>query len=235
LEKIVQLPIDLPFPDRTTLHQLFFEQFQELLADQPGSNAGTTDFGNLFHDGLKHFLITPRACKRLVNVLRFALPPLKGEVYWPDMVGVACLMAFAPQVVRIITTHTEQFVGNTDSRDDRKDTERFYKEWPGSVASRDRNAVKGIVRRLFPKADHAFGGSGHGSDWEPRWRRELRICSEVHFDKYFRLTVPSGAISETEWKDIIGLMADRGAFRERLLRTCHQTGRERYVSQAKEM
>jgi len=234
LEKIVQLPIELPAPDRTTLHQLFLEQLQELLGDVPESASATTDFGNIFHDGLKHFLVTPRACKRLVNVLRFTFPPLRGEVYWPDIVGVTCLTAFAPQVVRVITTHAEQFVGHSDHRKDRKEVEQFHKGWLGSVNAPDRSAVEGIVRRLFPKTDYALGGSRDGSDWEVRWRVELRVRSEAHFEKYFRLSVPSGAMSEAEWREFVGLLEDRDAFKRRLLETCGRAGRRGFVTQAKE-
>jgi predicted KAP-like P-loop ATPase len=234
LEKIVQLPIDLPAPDRTTLHQLFLEQLQELLGDHDGLQSALTDFGNVFHDGLSHFLVTPRACKRLMNVLRFTLPPLRSEVYWPDMVGVACLTAFAPQVVRTITAHPDQFIGHSDFRDDRKGAGRFHKRWLGSVSARDRSAVEGIVRRLFPKADAALGGPAHGGDWEARWRLELRVRSETHFEKYFRLSVPSGAMSEAEWQALVGTLEDRDAFKQGLLETCGRTGRRGFVSQAKE-
>jgi predicted KAP-like P-loop ATPase len=234
LEKIVQLPIDLPAPDRTTLHQLFLEQLQELLSDQPESASATTDFGNIFHDGLKHFLLTPRACKRLVNVLRFTLPPLRGEVYWPDIVGVVCLTAFAPQVVRVITAHSEQFVGHSDHRKDRKEVERFHKRWLGSVNARDRSAVEGIVRRLFPNVDYALGGSMYGSGWEARWRVELRVRSEAHFEKYFRLSVPSGAMSEAEWQEFIGLLGDSDAFKRRFLETCGRAGGRGFLTQVKE-
>lgn len=234
LEKIVQLPIDLPAPDRTTLHQLFLEQFQELLGDVPESASATTDFGNIFHDGLKHFLVTPRACKRLVNVLRFTFPPLRGEVYWPDVVGVACLTAFAPQVVRVITTHAEQFVGHSDRHEDRKEAERFHRGCLDSVNATERKAVEGIVRRLFPKADHALGGSMYGGGWETRWRVELRVRSEAHFEKYFRLSIPSGAMTEAEWQGFVGLLEDVDAFGRRLLETCGRAGRRSFVTQAKE-
>jgi predicted KAP-like P-loop ATPase len=234
LEKIVQLPIDLPAPDRITLHQLFFEQLQELLGNQDGLQGVNTEFGNIFHDGLKHFLVTPRACKRLMNVLRFTLPPLRGEIYWPDMIGVGCLTAFAPQVVRTITAHADQFIGHSDFQGDRKDAERFHKRWLGQVDARDCNAVAGIVRRLFPKADAALGGSMHGGDSEARWRIELRVRSEAHFEKYFRLNVPSGAMSEADWQEFVGLLEDRDAFKQRLLETCVRTGRRGFVSQAKE-
>lgn len=234
LEKIVQLPIDLPAPDRTTLHELFFEQLQELLADEPESSAATTDFGNLFHDGLKHFLATPRACKRLVNVLRFTLPPLRGETYWPDVVGVACLTAFAPEVVRVVCTHPEQFIRLADHDEDRTEAERFHKRWLGSVNASDRKPVEGLVRRLFPKADQALGGSRLGGDWETRWRLGLRVRSEAHFDKYFRLSLPGGAMSEAEWREFVGFLDEPDAFRRRLLEMCERSGRRGHFTRAKE-
>ena len=234
LEKIVQLPIDLPAPDKMTLQQLFLEQLQELLVDQADSQNAHTDFGNIFHDGLKHFLVTPRACKRLINVLRFTFPPLRGEVYWPDVVGVACLTAFAPQVIRTITAHADQFIGHSAWDEGRESAKAFHKRWLTQVEGRDRSAIEGIVRRLFPKVDAALGGSMHGGDWEARWRTELRVRSDAHFDKYFRLTIPSGAMSESEWQEFVGLLDDRDAFKQRLLEACGYTGRRGVVSQAKE-
>jgi predicted KAP-like P-loop ATPase len=240
LEKIVQLPIDRPAPDRMTLQQLFLEQLQELLDDQDASQlAESVDFGNIFHDGVKHFLMTPRACKRLMNVLRFTYPPLKGEVYLPDIVVVSCLTAFVPQVVRTITAHPDQFIGHSDWREGRlsgegKSAEVFHKRWLAKVEDRDRSAVQRIVRRLFPKADAALGGSQHGGEWEIHWRTGLRVCSEEHFDKYFLLSVPGGAMTEAEWQEFVGLLEDREAFKQRLLQSCDQTGRRGFVSQAKE-
>ena len=235
LEKIVQLHIDLPAPDRTTLQQLFLEQLQELLEDHDGSRIrGGTDFWNVFHEGLKHFLVTPRACKRLMNVLRFTYPPLRGEVYWPDLVGVGCLTAFAPQAVRVITSQPDHFIGHSDYRGDRKAAEKFHRAWLSQVEERNRQAVEGIVRRLFPKVDAALGGSMHGADWEARWRAELRVRSEAHFEKYFRLCIPSGALSEAEWHEVLALLDDRRAFAARILELCRQTGRQGFVSQGKE-
>jgi predicted KAP-like P-loop ATPase len=236
LEKIVQLHIDIPAPDKTTLQQLFLEQLQELLEDHDGSQIrGSTDFGNVFHDGLKHFLVTPRACKRLMNVLRFTYPPLRGEVYWPDLVGVGCLAASAPQAVRVITSHPESFIGHSDYQDDRKPAETFHRAWLGQIEEKNRQAVEGIVRRLFSKVDAALGGSAYGGDWEAQWRAQLRVRSEVHFEKYFRLCVPSGALSEAEWNDVLILLEDRRAFTARILKLCRQTGRQGFVSQGKEV
>ncbi|MBX9581052.1 MAG: KAP family NTPase [Gemmataceae bacterium] len=235
LEKIVQLRIDLPAPDPTALHHLFLEQLAELVAgDRPALDPNCTDFWNLFHAGLKDFLTTPRAVKRLMNVLRFAYPPLRGEVYWPDLVGIACLTAFAPEVARTVTAHPGRFAGTTADRDDRKGAEAFHRGWLGRVETAARTPVEGVVRRLFPKADTALGGPSHGRDWEPRWRARLLVRSEAHFDKYFRLSIPAGVMSEVEWREVLADLPDRAAFSRRLLDECGRAGPHGHHSRAKE-
>ncbi len=72
LEKIVQLQIDVPPTARTAIHQLFMEQLNELLRGEEMSPQQGQFFWNVFHGGLKHFLVTPRAAKKLIIMLRFA-------------------------------------------------------------------------------------------------------------------------------------------------------------------
>lgn len=235
LEKIVQLRIDLPAPDPTALHHLFLEQLAELVAgDRPALDPNCTAFWNLFHAGLKDFLTTPRAVKRLMNVLRFAYPPLRGEVHWPDMVGVGCLTAFAPEVVRTATAHPDRFVGTAADRDDRKGAEAFHRGWLGRVGAAVRTPVEGVIRRLFPKADTALGGTRYGRDWEARWRASLRVRSDAHFDKYFRLSIPAGVMSEAEWREVLADLPDRTAFSQRLLAECGRAGPHGRHSRARE-
>ncbi|HEY7427665.1 MAG TPA: hypothetical protein VH682_25765 [Gemmataceae bacterium] len=107
-------------------------------------------------------------------------------MYGPDLVGVGCLTAFAPQAVRVITSQPDHCIRHSDYRGDRQKPESFHRAWLGRVEERNQQAVEGIVRRLFPKVDAALGGSMHGADWEACWRAQLRVRSEAHFEKYFR-------------------------------------------------
>ncbi len=236
LEKIVQLQVDVPAPEQTALHIMFFEQVGELLGGKEGlQSVSNNDFLNLFHDGIKHFLRTPRTCKRLINVLRFTYPPLRGEVHWPDLFGLCCLSVFAPQAYHLIHRSRSKFIGNSGASDGRHGELAFHKGWlERLVPEKDRKAVEAIVRRLFPKAESAFGNVTWGTDWEPRWRHELRICSEHHFDKFFRLCVPEGGLTQAEWLDIIREIGDRAAFRDRVLPLCREPGPHGFVSRAKE-
>ena len=96
LEKIIQLQIDVPQTSKTAIEKMFIEQLNEIIGADDLSQSHQQYFGNLFHDGLKHFLVTPRASKKLINMIRFTYPPLRGEVNVVDMIGISCLNTFAP-------------------------------------------------------------------------------------------------------------------------------------------
>jgi predicted KAP-like P-loop ATPase len=61
LEKIVQLQIDVPPTAQTAIHQMFMEQLNELMRGEEDVTPQQGQyFWNVFHDGIKQFLVTPR-------------------------------------------------------------------------------------------------------------------------------------------------------------------------------
>lgn len=239
LEKIVQLQIDVPPTSQSSVHQMFLDQLNELLVGETPDQRTLQEFGNIFHDGIKHFLATPRAVKKLINMLRFALPPLRGEVNAVDMVAISCLSTFVPQVIPIIATNQERFVGTgtgngLSASDHRKEAEVFHKQWLSQVAEGDREAVEGIVQRLFPAVSYALGGSGYATGIETNWQARLRACSSSHFEKYFRLAVPQGAISEADWSRLLSKLDDSSSMDEAILELAAKKGPGGFLSQVSE-
>jgi predicted KAP-like P-loop ATPase len=60
LEKIIQVPFELPLPDKTSLRTLFFEKLGPIFADTPQESFDQTYWGNIFFEGVDHFINTPR-------------------------------------------------------------------------------------------------------------------------------------------------------------------------------
>ena len=54
----------------------------------------------------------------------------------------------------------------------------------------------------------------YSHDFGETWERDLRVCSDDIFDRYFVLTTPEGEISETEIVKLLEATDDRIAFRE---------------------
>ncbi len=72
-----------------------------------------------------------------------------------DMVGIACLTSFAPkssQQLRqmLISSRVMGQVALWGGQDEYKQRQEFHKSWLNELPDREREAVKGIVKRLFP-------------------------------------------------------------------------------------
>jgi predicted KAP-like P-loop ATPase len=220
LEKVVQLQIDVPLPGRMTLERMVIGQFEVIDPAAKSLDAeGQRQFRILFSGGVKHFLATPRACTRLLNVLRFTYPTLAGQVYFPDMLGVSCLMSFSPQAIQAIRSSSEAFVGHCAMKGQGwMDLRNFHTAWLGQIHQRDRAAVEAIVRALFPKVAWALNGPIRGEEYAEIWHQQQRICSEKHFDTYFRLGLSAGEAADHQWQNMVELLDDATAFARSLER-----------------
>ncbi|MBC8353716.1 MAG: AAA family ATPase [Planctomycetes bacterium] len=214
LEKVVQLQIDVPMPGRMILERMVIGQLQAIDPTAKSLDKETQrHFRILFEGGIKHFLATPRACTRLLNVLRFTYPTLAGQVYFPDLLGISCLMSFSSQAIQAIRSFSDAFVGHCDpSGKGWLNIRKFHHSWLAEIPKRDRAPVESIVRLLFPKVAWALNGPICGEEYIQIWHRQKRICSIKHFDTYFRLGLTAGEAAEYQWQHMVELLDDATAF-----------------------
>lgn len=230
LEKIVQVPFELPVADRAAVHRLFFERLDPILAGIDASQFDKTYWGNVFHEGISIFLNTPRDVIRLTNALSVTFRAVETEVNPVDFVAIETLRVFCPEVYEVIRNNREMFSGAapTDLRRPTKDDlVRFHDGWTSQLAASHSDyvePVRSMILRLFPKLESVWGNTQYGGpDWESRWRKELRVCSEDIFPVYFSFALPSGAISNAEIRSILSEARDPARFSERLLQLVNQT------------
>lgn len=214
LEKVVQLQIDVPLPGRMTLERMVISQLEMIDPTAKSlDREAQRHFRILFKGGIKHFLATPRACTRLLNVLRFTYPTLAGQVYFPDMLGICCLMSFSSQAIQAIRSFSEAFVGHCQAKGQGwLDLREFHQSWLAHISKRDRTAVEAIVRCLFPKAAWALSGPMQGEEYLETWHQQKRICSVKHFDTYFRLGLSAGEAAEHQWRKMVDSLDDAAEF-----------------------
>lgn len=222
LEKVVQLQVDVPLPGRKTLERMFVGQLAEIdPAAMKLDLESQKYFRMLFEGGIKHFLATPRACTRLLNVLRFTYPTVSGEVCFPDMLGICCLMSFSSQAIHAIRSYSDAFVGHCDAgAQNWANLKGFHASWLGKLPKKDFSAVRAIVRLLFPKVAWALNAPAYGEEYVEVWQKQRRVCSVKHFETYFRLGLTSSEAAEHQWQSMVELLDDATAF----ARALHQFG-----------
>lgn len=221
LEKIVQVPFEVPIPGHSQLREMLIETINDAFKniDVPHLDKNrtlkiTVDIGT----GLtKH----PRHITRLVNHLRLAITPVANEVDFADFLGITALQVFAPDLYRLIEDNPDAFCNQVNwdnpSGGTRLDPQKFHESWLNQIESHMRDSIKSIVRFLFPMTEKSLGGMySYSREYFSEWRRQRRICSPEVFPVYFRLAVPDGDISNMEMQAILATARDCGQFGSRI-------------------
>jgi len=208
LKKIVQVSFVLPEPDLEDLWQILFEDLDATIKAVYGEvNVDDKRWGNLFHAGLKNLFITIRDIKRFISSLRLDWSIVSKDDITPvDFIGIEAIRVFAPQFYSAMSankhlfTATDSLYVGLSSRDDKSARETKYKELLELIPENLKQPIDEICKQLFPQLDFR---TSYPHDWQQTWRKELRVCSEEKFDFYFRLGIPTGAVSEAELKAVI--------------------------------
>jgi len=211
LEKIIQVPFELPPVDRVALRAALFNRLEEILGDVPEGSFDQSYWTNVYHDGIDALIQVPRDVVRFTNTLAVTYPAVRGEVNTVDFIALEALRVFLPGLYDVIRSNPDKFSGH--SRDSRYDADERTKEvfhtgWAQALPDQLQESSKALIERIFPKT----GRMGYGSDWLGEWRRNLRACHPDVFPIYFRLTVPTGAIRRGEMVALLSLAASPADF-----------------------
>ncbi|MGY2897305.1 KAP family P-loop NTPase fold protein [Deinococcus sp. UYEF24] len=104
LEKIVQLPLQLPKLDPPTFAEYVLELLSQAVQDS-GVELGASDRGRFqvtFERLMLPRLTTPRQAKRLANSIRFTLPLVAGDTNPGDVMLVEAMRLLYPRTYRVL-------------------------------------------------------------------------------------------------------------------------------------
>lgn len=240
LDKVVQLSFEIPSPDKTLLRKLLFQKLNDVLADTPKQLFEQTHWGNVYYQGIDHFINKPRDIVHLSDNLSVTYPVVKGEVNAVDFIAIESLRVFCPIMYNIIRKNPKAFAGQADKgflEPTLDELKRLHKSWMAQLQDEDKEPVKRLLLRLFPKLEVVWGNSyyaaqessnsNHRATLPPTamtstWRRQLRVCSLETFSIYFRLVLPEVELSTTEMEAILALAQDAKVFGENLVQLTNQ-------------
>lgn len=214
LEKIIQVPFELPRADRTTLHQALFNRLDKIVAATPAGLFQEGHWQNIFTSGLAPLFTVPRDVVRLTNAISATYPAVVGEVNPVDFIALECLRVFLPQVYDTIRTTAHQFTGHKGPDQHEKEMAvQFHQTWLGTVPVEFQPHIKDLMERLFPRLESVWGNMHYTGDSMLAWRRELRICAgEDIFQAYFRLSLPPGAVSRADVNALLSAATEPATF-----------------------
>ena len=168
LEKIVQVPVDVPAPDRTALQAMLSGRLDTILRDTPEELFDQNYWQNVYLGGIDQFIATPRDVVRLANAISitYAHHEIRGEVNAVDFIALEVIRLFHPNVYHIVRNNEECFTGFFDSflgdteRSD-NDLRQFHEGWVEDLPEHRRAPIRRLLARIFPRLEELWGGD-HG-------------------------------------------------------------------------
>ncbi len=218
LEKIIQVPFDIPKIEITRLHSLLFTKLDQILEQDKSATEmfDSRRWGNIFHGVLYAYFDNLRNIYRYTSTLSFHFSLLKGktvfEVNPVDLIAIECLRVFEPDVYKEIARSKEILAKNgSDRYGGSKDSTAQLINGIIDKASKDkRELVKELVKQLFPTIEWSLGGANYSGEFGNTWLREMRVCHSSNFDKYFQFAIPQGELSNSDLQEMLSLTSDSG-------------------------
>lgn len=212
LEKIIQMPIQIPDAQVSKIHGILFKQLDTIIANYPDISFHDDHWKNLFSYCVAPFITNLRDVNRLSNALRFKLTEISAEVDFTDMVSITAIEIGMPKLYEWIKTRKDFLIGNFSSieynykRDSQSDCCKYFENELTPLIDRQIHlnyksktpidAILTCVSLLFP-----LFGQKTGKGWivydDSEFRKRNYICSAEKFDRYFNLDVDAISIRKS--------------------------------------
>ncbi|MFN6480214.1 KAP family NTPase [Nostoc sp. DedQUE07] len=219
LEKIIQVSFELPIADKTSLRRLLFEKLDHIFAETPKQQINQSRWGDIYFQGIEHFITNIRDITRFINTLMVTYPAVKDEVNPVDFLAIESLRVFCPKIYSIIHQNPHIFVGEINLSID--ELKNLLNTWIAQLRDEDKQPIKNLLMHLFPKLKFILGNTSL-DEKQLEWREQLRVCSLEIFPIYFRLSLSASELSNIQIKIILGLVENREKFRNSLIELTKQ-------------
>lgn len=223
LEKIIQVPFEIPTLSKEDMYQYLFKQIDRIIADLPQKEFDQGYWGNMFHSGIKYYFNSLRDVSRFINSLSFNYSLVKGRVNVVDFIAITTIQVFHSELYYSIRSNKDLFAGYKESSSTRlygntNKEKEYYSNLIPDHKSIPKEKLEDFLKRLFPKLESVFSNSFYGGDSSGDWRKKCRICSEEYFDTYFKLTIDKSELSPSEMMLILSTAENCDNFKKTLLK-----------------
>lgn len=225
LEKIVQLPFEIPIIMQQDLENILADRLSEVMAIVPEEAWNTEYWADIYYGSLKYFFKNCRDITRYVNTLNFSYSRLHDVVNPVDFFALTAIEVFLPDIYFGIRDNKDLFtdlldnVYELDKDQIRKDKIRCDEILSRSYHSDiSQQVLLDLLIYLFPRLRHIYHPEITFYHSDAIARKLRRICSPDLFDVYFRLSMQPGQIPATEFETLLSLASDATAFDQAMTR-----------------
>jgi predicted KAP-like P-loop ATPase len=213
LEKIIQVPLELPQVQQSLLRRYCLEGIERALNDSKVhlKEGQAQAFVSAFDSGLMPIIKTPRAVMRYENVLTFTLPILEGDLNVIDLMLLEGVRLFYPPVYDAMRLDRDTFLAKREMFENWESAKKRVLEKLDAILAilppEQRKACSSLLEHMFPNLS-GIRSNFQGSVDHKQAHLDKRISSTRYYDRYFALNIPEGDISDTRIDRIIQMASN---------------------------
>jgi predicted KAP-like P-loop ATPase len=217
LEKVIQVPFEIPQISESELEAYLLENLRIVLGDPPDGLWDFKYWGNMYHGGIKQLFKNIRDVNRYLNALAFGYGLVKGEVNSVDFVAVTAIQVFMPNLYNFIRDNKDSFAGVKNSsymlsqsgEEEKTKIDNALKQ----VKCLPREILDELMQNIFPR----LATMNYSQGFLGNWRKQGRVCSPDCFDIYFKLSIAADEIPRDEIERVLATGNDKDIFSKELL------------------
>jgi Cdc6-like AAA superfamily ATPase len=211
LDKIVNIPIYLPAPDREKLASIAFSKIRAVAGYYNTETWDEERWEKALINGLREAYLKQdnlRAIYRYVNRLLFFARQYPGEINMIDLLAIETIRMFYPSLYLYIYRNKglltggfrelEQAIWNQSGEEKEKTISKLAEELSGYE-----DEALSIMDFLFPRLSSLRQIGEASAEPSPDEINKLQICTPNHFDKYFIYHLSTGAITQIILDDFV--------------------------------
>ena len=198
LEKIVQVPLVLPYISKSDLDKIFINRLNTSI-DIPDEEYDNEYFSKIYYNGLAESFENLRDIERYINVFNLGINLAIEELNINDYIVLTLIKVFEPNLYEYIKNNKDYFSGtkfdeflNKDKKEILDELEEIYK----NLKKFEKRKIKRLMEVIFPKLEVTTYDEG----FIDIWGKARRIATPVYFESYFRLDFPKDEIKKVEIK-----------------------------------
>ena len=189
LEKIIQLPFEIPELSKSKLKCIFLSKLDKIIKEfscdiiwQPGY------WYNIFENCIKPYIKNLRDVNRVINTFSFRYGMLYKETSLEDLIAITTIEVLDPKLYKWIFNNRISLCGDVDSKistnsNEEKHREEYKKVFKGMDIEPEK-AIK-CISTMFPKFAKDIGEQIVIMGIDVEIRGKMRIADSKKFNLYF--------------------------------------------------
>ena len=198
LEKIVQVPLVLPYISKSDLDKIFINRLN-ITINIPDEEYDNSYFSEIYYNGLAENFESLRDIERYMNVFSLGINLAREELNINDYIAITLIKVFETDLYEYIKNNKEYFSGTKFDEFLNKNKKEILTELEGiyeKLKKLEKRKAKRLIEIIFPK----LGEMNYAEGFVDIWGKARRIATPVYFESYFRLDFPEDEIKKSEIK-----------------------------------